>query len=54
MGGAAESVFAERESNGQKRGATKRGIREIRCEEDEDATAGERLCLGERHNQGEE
>jgi hypothetical protein len=33
------SVFAERESNGQRRGATKRGMREIRGEEDEDVAA---------------
>jgi len=54
MGGAAGSIFAKRESNGQRRGATKRGMREIRCEEDEDAAAGERLWLGGRHNRGEE
>jgi hypothetical protein len=33
------SVFTERESNGQRRGATKRGMREIRGEEDEDVAA---------------
>ena len=41
MKGAAGSVFAERESNGQRRGAAKRGMREIRGEEDEGAAAAE-------------